>query len=263
MPNADHRRATRSVAAAVAALALCGLSVRLFVFAGAAALDAVGLAGPDAPGDLLVLGATAAGLLLVAWLLLGVVLGCLATVPGAAGRAAACVADRVTPALVRRATALLVGGVLVAGGTPLAHAASPSPSPSATRVLPAPAPDPGFHLPDAAPVVDAPVARADPPVRVPAPSSLPVPAPDPGFGSLGLGPLGPAPHPASPRSATVTVTRGDSLWAIAARHLGPTATRQEIAREWPRWYAANRAVIGPDPDLIRVGQVLTPPGATS
>jgi nucleoid-associated protein YgaU len=77
-----------------------------------------------------------------------------------------------------------------------------------------------------------------------------------------LGPLGPAPHtPSSEQSRrTVTVVRGDSLWSIAARHLGPHATDQQVAREWPRWYAVNRRVIGSDPDLIRVGQVLTAPG---
>jgi len=61
------------------------------------------------------------------------------------------------------------------------------------------------------------------------------------------------------------VARGDSLWAIAARHLGPHATRRQVAHEWPRWYAANRKVIGADPNLIRAGQVLTAPtsGASS
>jgi hypothetical protein len=33
----------------------------------------------------------------------------------------------------------------------------------------------------------------------------------------------------------------------------------DIAAAWPRWYAANRAVIGPDPGLIRPGQELMPP----
>lgn len=33
----------------------------------------------------------------------------------------------------------------------------------------------------------------------------------------------------------------------------------EVAHEWPRWYAANRAVIGGDPDRIQPGQRLTPP----
>jgi len=55
------------------------------------------------------------------------------------------------------------------------------------------------------------------------------------------------------------VRRGDSLWDVAARHLGPAATAVDIAREWPRWYSANRAVIGADPSLLRPGEVLYPP----
>ena len=31
-------------------------------------------------------------------------------------------------------------------------------------------------------------------------------------------------------------------------------------REWPRWYAANREVVGADPDLLVPGQQLAPPG---
>lgn len=57
----------------------------------------------------------------------------------------------------------------------------------------------------------------------------------------------------------VTVLRGDTLWAIAAAHLGPGAGAEEIAAEWPRWHQHNRAVIGADPDLIHPGQQLTPP----
>jgi nucleoid-associated protein YgaU len=59
--------------------------------------------------------------------------------------------------------------------------------------------------------------------------------------------------------AEVVVLRGDSLWSIAARHLGPDATTAQIAAEWPRWWSANRDVIGPDPDLIHPGQRLQPP----
>ena len=55
------------------------------------------------------------------------------------------------------------------------------------------------------------------------------------------------------------VRRGDTLWAVVARDLGPYATAAEIAREWPRWYAANRTVIGADPNMIRPGEVLHPP----
>ena len=57
----------------------------------------------------------------------------------------------------------------------------------------------------------------------------------------------------------VTVGPGDSLWLIAARRLDQDATVADIAGAWPEWYAANRSQIGPDPDLIRVGQRLAPP----
>jgi LysM repeat protein len=59
---------------------------------------------------------------------------------------------------------------------------------------------------------------------------------------------------------TVVVAVGDSLWAVAARQLGPGATDAQIAAEWPRWYRANEATIGPDPDVLRPGQVLRAPG---
>lgn len=57
----------------------------------------------------------------------------------------------------------------------------------------------------------------------------------------------------------VVVHRGDTLWDLCARHLGPQATNADIAQEWPRWYAANEDLIGPDPDLILPGQELVVP----
>ncbi|WP_243407101.1 LysM peptidoglycan-binding domain-containing protein, partial [Frankia canadensis] len=57
----------------------------------------------------------------------------------------------------------------------------------------------------------------------------------------------------------IVVLRGDSLWTIAARHLGPTATHEQIAAEWPRWWAANADLIGHDPNVILPGQRLRPP----
>ncbi|QFG68022.1 LysM peptidoglycan-binding domain-containing protein [Ornithinimicrobium pratense] len=68
---------------------------------------------------------------------------------------------------------------------------------------------------------------------------------------------------AAPREAPtehVVVRAGDTLWSLTARHLGQQATVQDIAEEWPRWYAANREVIGPDPDRILPGQELRIPG---
>lgn len=66
-------------------------------------------------------------------------------------------------------------------------------------------------------------------------------------------------RPVADDSGEVVVHRGDTLWSIAATHLGPHADAQTIAAEWPRWYAANRHVIGDDPDLVHVGtRLLTP-----
>src|SRR4051812_10889449 len=57
----------------------------------------------------------------------------------------------------------------------------------------------------------------------------------------------------------VVVRRGDSLWRIAARHLGSGATDAEVAAEWPKWWHANLAVVGADPDLLLPGTRLRPP----
>ena len=62
----------------------------------------------------------------------------------------------------------------------------------------------------------------------------------------------------------VEVRPGDTLWAIAAAALaarGPTATPAlaDVAAYWPRVYALNRAVIGPDPAVIEPGQRLRLP----
>lgn len=57
----------------------------------------------------------------------------------------------------------------------------------------------------------------------------------------------------------VIVGAGDSLWLLAAEQLGPTADDADIDTAWRAWYAANRRVIGDDPDLILPGQQLRPP----
>jgi resuscitation-promoting factor RpfA len=72
-------------------------------------------------------------------------------------------------------------------------------------------------------------------------------------------PLDPAPDPDRPASSSVLVKPGDSLWLITAQRLGPTATDDQIAVEWPYWYRKNRPVIGRDPNLLRPGQRLAVP----
>jgi nucleoid-associated protein YgaU len=52
-----------------------------------------------------------------------------------------------------------------------------------------------------------------------------------------------------------TVELGDTLWDISSRVLDTTDGRR-IASYWPLIHRHNRNVIGPDPDLIRPGQLL-------
>lgn len=71
-------------------------------------------------------------------------------------------------------------------------------------------------------------------------------------------------HQPNARTPTrVVVRRGDSLWTIAAKELGPGASNATIAKRWPDWYAANVRVVGDDPDLLLPGQVLRTPKRTS
>jgi hypothetical protein len=183
----------------------------------------------------------------LAWIVLGVVLETLARLPGVAGRWASALSVAVSPRVVHRAAAVLLGVGVGAGVSAGAATAGPvrAPvvaslgAPSAT-LSPQP-PDPAWApLPDPAWVPEPPRVRPQPDVA--AVSTLGRRA---GGGDLG----------------EVVVRRGDSLWTIAARHLGPGAGDAEVAEEWPRWYAANRAVIGDDPDLLLPGQVLQPPEA--
>jgi hypothetical protein len=76
-------------------------------------------------------------------------------------------------------------------------------------------------------------------------------------------------HPSgSPQPVTVTtkgrhrVKSGDCLWAIAAEVLA-TDDPARIDRYWRQIFAANRSVIGIDPDRLLPGQVLKLPRETS
>ena len=96
---------------------------------------------------------------------------------------------------------------------------------------------------------------------VPLPGWTPTPSPPPAKPTAVVGLVSVAPREAPPEH--VVVRAGDTLWSIAARQLGPSATVQDVAEEWPRWYAANRGTIGTDPDLILPGQELRIPGPGS
>ncbi len=173
------------------------------------------------------------------WLGVGLAAAAVAAVPGAFGRTGARMAATLLPRALYRVVAGATGlGIVL---TPLAASGAPPPRAPAT-VSPAwpttPPPVPAPAWPTGAPSAAHPSAAPH--------ASRPVPR---------AAPAGAAPAVAS----HVVVAPGDSLWSIAATHLrhpGPA----RVAASWPRWYAANRAVIGPDPDHIVAGQVLdTPP----
>ncbi len=67
----------------------------------------------------------------------------------------------------------------------------------------------------------------------------------------------PAPH--LPRPSVVEVRPGDTLWGLAAHQVPSSADPAATSEQWHRIYAANRSVIGSDPDLILPGQQLRLP----
>lgn len=178
--------------------------------------------GPATVDDLMTLAAAGGGLLCLTWLIVSALLMAASQLPGRAGAALARLSERITPALLRRLAAALLGGAAVLPvGVGTAQAATTQ---SSTPADPAAS---GVH-----PVS----ARTN---------------------SVALSHLS-LDRPAA-STGTVTVEPGDSLWRIAASSLPPDAPAADVARTWPRWHAANRTTIGPDPDRIHPGQVLTPP----
>lgn len=161
---------------------------------------------------------------LACWLVLGVALVCAVHLPGIAGRAAAAVAARAVPVLLRRTVQVALGAGLALGGV---------------GVLPAAA-EPGAG--GVAVSLDWPVQA------VANPAANPV-----------AGPVTRVPTPAA-----VVVAPGDTLWGLADRALraegdaAPSAAT--VAASWPSWWSANRDAIGADPDLLRPGtRLLAPP----
>jgi resuscitation-promoting factor RpfA len=225
-----------------------------------------------------------------AWLALGTLLMSLSLIPGALGSACGSLADRLTPAVYRRAARVALGISVAAGpvlGALPANAATvdqPTQAAAAAQLLP------GLDRPGS---IDSQVDRQLPgAVQLPAldrpggldrPGSLDqpgggdvldqLPMPDRPVSDHGTGQAG-LPNPDRPISRDpvtrpavrhvddqqqVVVKRGDNLWNIAKASLPDGATNAEINREWHRWYDTNRQVIGDNPDLILPGQILTPP----
>jgi hypothetical protein len=229
--------------------------------------------GPDVD-DLLGAAAVAAGLAIVAWWVFSIFLATTAAVLDKCGKGrAADSAGKCCPAFMRRLAVAALSVQLLT--VPVAHAAAPPAGPAwvptqevavqdilvhgvaiqaqwsptnCDRQIPEPegtAPgDPGAE------VVQAPAAAIRPDWR-PRP-----PVPDPGL--LAAQPI--RAEQGTPLALSeVTVMAGDTLWDIAARHLGPAASDVDVALHWPRWYEANRSQIGESPHVLLPGQILRAP----
>jgi len=181
--------------------------------------------------------------LVAAWLAAALVALTAAALPGVGGRAGAPVARRLLPRALRTVLAGSAGlGVLLAPAAAMARAGSASTGDGS--------PAPAWPV--------SPAATTAPGWPIDAPRTAPGSGPPSATGTTTGTAMGTT---APPPAGAVTVRPGDSLWTIAAARLGPSANPARIAAAWPRWFAANRAVIGADPDLVRPGQVLRPPAA--
>ncbi len=246
-----------------------GLAAATWVAASAAR---AGFAAPSTgPADVLLAAAWAAGAAVLARTAAccAVAAATMAAAPGS------CRATGVVLALAPRALRPLVVLALSAGlglgvaGAALASSTTPAPAATTPGQAPAPAadgdgrgtvaalPQPGWRAPGQ-PLHPLPTAGWVPP-RHHGPS-----APALSLVTSGSADRARDEHRDEPAaSGIVVVRRGDCLWTLAARHLGPGASPARVAAQWPRWWQANRARIGADPDLLLPGTRLRVPSPTA
>ncbi|MFJ5693359.1 LysM peptidoglycan-binding domain-containing protein [Arthrobacter sp. NPDC093125] len=221
--------------------------------------------------DLLGAVAVAAGLLIVVWWVLCFAAALAAAMFERAGRRrAAAASGRFSPAFMRRLALAILGVQLI--GAPLAQADS-RPVPGglghgSVAVAAAWTPVEGMPRPEPAqqPGGEGNPRSADRHAgstvqQLPGHSDL-QPQWQPPPPAAAPGPVVSAQLRAArePQACQELVVRsGDTLWTIAARHLGPEASDVDVALEWPRWFENNRAVIGSNPDTLLPGQILKAP----
>jgi nucleoid-associated protein YgaU len=209
-------------------------------------------AGTGRPDQLLagLCAGTAAALL--GWACAGAALALVATGSGAVAQLAAPWSARVAPAVLRSAVAATLGGSLAMGTLAGVHPSDPSTTRSATSTAASTATSRATSTPAPGAAISADHSgwTPEPPPRPPT-----TPAGDVALVSASA-------TAGRQLDEHVTVRRGDTLWSITARHLGSQASAIDVAREWPRWFAANRHVIGADPDRLLPGQLLRPPDSS-
>ena len=211
-------------------------------------------------------GATASGAVLLLWWFASLACATASLMLEKRGRVhAAAAAGRMSPAFMRRLVIATVSFQLLSGAA--ANAAVPGPewlptsqgqeSTSSGAGKDALAP-PQAAGPAAAAASAAPSSPA-PPSAIEAGWQPREPIVEPG--PLAAIPVrgGFSPRATGWPAGGVTVLAGDSLWSIVANHLGHGASDVDIALEWPRWYEANRELIGQNPDVLLPGQILLPP----
>jgi hypothetical protein len=249
-------RTTRVAVGTTAGLAVLGAVEVLLYLAVVAQWRLVQGPGPATLAEALTLVIVVMAALLGAWLATTTLAALLAHLPGRLGDAADRWVQVWAPAVSRRAAAVLVGAVVggaFAPGTALGDGPT-GPSPAGPGLTP------GFTT--TSPHRVGIEGSGQTVAKAKASTNSRVGEPVPGFALT---------SPTPTRSgaagiadaADVVVHRGDTLWDIARRHLGPDASDAEVAHAWPAWHEANRAMIGDDPGLIMPGQVLRPPTAAS
>jgi hypothetical protein len=196
--------------------------------------------------ELLASSAALVGLAIVGWWLVGIVCAVVGAVLQRAGHARLAAASfACSPAFMKRLATAVIGLNLLA--VPVAANAAPPVSGtdnvSQSASLQSSAVSPYFSL---APASSGESQSVSPWWKPAAPSASP---------GLIARPI----SQTNEESIVVTVGAGDTLWDIAAKDLGKLATDTEIAAHWPKWYSANKDVIGPDPAVLLPGQVLQAP----
>ena len=270
--TAGTTRRLRADAVMAASILLLGL---FLCVAGGAMVDRWQLStarrqGPDVD-DLLGAVALAAGLAIVAWWIFSMIVAATSAVLDRCGKQRASDrAGKCCPAfMLRLAVAALSVQLLSA---PLAHAAIPPTGPAWVPTQEVAAQDVPVHgvaiqaqwsptngnrkIPEpegTAPADPGEEARA---AAVQADWRPRPPVPDTGL--LAAWPVR-AEQGTPVALSEVTVMAGDTLWDIAARHLGPAASDVDVALHWPRWYAANKSQIGESPHVLLPGQILKAP----
>ena len=257
-------RPIAAVALAAVSLVVAAAVGSIFLSTSSDAWTVIAAPGPASPADGILIVVALGGALLSLWVGLGTALSALSALPGALGQASTLLAARIAPTAVRKVVAFVLGTALSAALVPgTAVARTGHEAPRAAVVASAQyaagalgsavdsAPNASFslvsdavHASDAIHAIHTIQARNETD-RAPAPSW----SPERSTPSANSG----------DRVVERVVHRGDSLWSIAERHLGPEAATSQIDAEWHRWFAANRLVIGNDPNAIRPGQVLSSP----